>query len=146
MKRLLAAAFAAVLASCSAGKPVLASGDLKIPKKEISATAVFYPFKTGDVTGEVLALKAPDGTIRTAFNTCQVCFSSGRGYYVQQGDVLVCQNCGNRFRASQVEIIKGGCNPIPITKEYKSEDADLIVVPRAVLDQAGPIFAGWKRG
>lgn len=36
-------------------------------------------------------------TIRTAFNTCQVCYSSGRGYYVQEGNVLVCQNCGNRF-------------------------------------------------
>lgn len=29
--------------------------------------------------------------IRTAFNTCQVCYSSGKGYYVQSGNVLVCQ-------------------------------------------------------
>ena len=32
---------------------------------------------------EVLAVKAPDGTIRTAFNTCQVCYGSGRGLYRQ---------------------------------------------------------------
>jgi len=39
---------------------------------------------------EVLALKAKDRTIRTALNTCQVCYASGKGYYVQEGDVLVC--------------------------------------------------------
>ncbi len=145
MKQSLVVVLAAALAACGTAAPVAVSGDLRIPKKEISAKARFYPFKAGDILGEVLALRAPDGTIRTALNTCQVCFGSGRGYYVQQGDVLVCQNCGNRFKASQVEVIKGGCNPIPITKELKSEDAELIVIPRAILDEAGPIFAGWKR-
>ena len=38
---------------------------------------------------EVLAVKSSDGTIRTAFNTCQVCYASGRGYYIQQGDGLI---------------------------------------------------------
>jgi hypothetical protein len=145
MKRLAAALFAAVVAACSAGGPVTASGDIRIPKNGVSASATFYPYKSGDITGEVLALRAPDGTIRTAFNTCQVCYSSGRGYYVQQGDVLVCQNCGNRFRASQVELIRGGCNPIPITGEDKRDDGDSIAIPRAVLDKAAPIFVGWKK-
>ena len=145
MKRRLAVVFATALASCGTRTPVAVSGDLKIPKKDITATVTFYPFKSGDVAGEVLALRAPDGTIRTAFNTCQVCFDSGRGYYVQQGDVLVCQNCGNRFRASQVELIRGGCNPVPITDEYKTENDELIVVSRAILDEARPIFVGWKK-
>jgi len=145
MKLRLAAAFATALVSCSTGAPGAVSGDLKIATKDISATVRFYPFKSGGVAGEVLALRAPDGTIRTAFNTCQVCFASGRGYYVQQGDVLVCQNCGNRFKASQVELIKGGCNPVPITKEYKTEGTELVVVSRAILDEARPIFVGWKR-
>jgi len=34
---------------------------------------------------EVLAVKAPDGTIRTAMNTCKICYDSGAGYYVQEG-------------------------------------------------------------
>ena len=51
----------------------------------------------------VLAFKASDDTIRTALNTCQVCYDSGRGYYVQEGDKLICQNCGNQFEADQVE-------------------------------------------
>ena len=44
---------------------------------------------------EIVAVKALDGSIRTAFNTCQVCYNSGRGYYQQEGNELVCQNCGN---------------------------------------------------
>jgi uncharacterized membrane protein len=127
-----------------AGARILPNGDMQIPKKEVTETAKFYQYKLDGVLIEVLALRAPDGTVRTAFNTCQVCYSSGRGYYVQQGDVLVCQNCRNRFKASQVELIKGGCNPIPITADLKTEDANTITIAKSILAQAKPIFAKWK--
>ena len=127
-----------------AGGKILPNGDLQIPKKEVTATAKFYQYKLDGVLMEVLALRAPDGTVRTAFNTCQVCYSSGRGYYVQQGDVLVCQNCGNRFKASQVEIIKGGCNPLPITSDLKTEDANTITIAKSLFAEAKPIFLKWK--
>ena len=128
-----------------AGGTITPAGDLKIPKKEITATAKFYGYKAGNVYIEVLALRAPDGTVRTAFNTCQVCYDSGRGYYTQKGDYLICNNCGNRFLSSQVELAKGGCNPVPITKELKSEDADFITIPKALFEEAKPLFARWKR-
>jgi uncharacterized membrane protein len=121
------------------------SGDLRITKAEITSTAKFYKIVVGDVTVEVLALRAPDGTVRTAFNTCQICYTSGRGYYIQQGDVLVCQNCKSRFRASQVELIKGGCNPVPITAEEKTEDSSFIVIPKALLQKAAFLFAIKRR-
>lgn len=127
-----------------AGGKILPNGDLQIPKKEVTATAKFYQYKLDGVLMEVLALRAPDGTVRTAFNTCQVCYSSGRGYYVQQGDVLVCQNCGNRFKASQVEIIKGGCNPLPITSDLKAEDANTITIAKSLFAEAKSIFLKWK--
>jgi hypothetical protein len=122
-----------------------AAGDLKIPKSEISQTAKYYPYKVGKTTMEVVAVKASDGTIRTAFNTCQVCFDSGRGYYKQQGDVLVCQNCGNRFNADQVEQVKGGCNPVPIMKENKTDDGTNITIQKDFLVQNKDLFANWKR-
>ena len=128
-----------------AGGTITPAGDLKIPKKEITATAKFYGYKAGSVYMEVLALRAPDGTVRTAFNTCQVCYDSGRGYYTQKGDYLICNNCGNRFLSSQVELVKGGCNPVPITKELKSEDADFITIPKALFEEAKPLFAKWKK-
>jgi len=139
----LAALLAANLAF--AGGTVTPAGDLKIPKKEVTAIAKFYGYKAGNVQIEVLALRAPDGTIRTALNTCQVCYDSGRGWYTQQGDFLVCNNCGNRFAARQVELIKGGCNPVPITRELKREDAEFIYIPKGILEQAKPFFLKWKR-
>lgn len=122
-----------------------AGGDLIIPKSEVSAKATFYPYKVGKTQMEVLALKAPDGSIRTAFNTCQVCYDSGRGYYKQEGNVLVCQNCGNRFQASQVEKEKGGCNPVPIFKENKTDDGTNIVIKGKFLQDNKALFGNWKK-
>ena len=139
----LAALLAANLAF--AGGTITPAGELQIPKKEVTATAKFYGYKLGNVQIEVLALRAPDGTIRTAFNTCQVCYNSGRGYYTQAGSVLVCNNCGNRFAAAQVELIKGGCNPVPISRDLKREDAEFIYIPKTIFEQARPLFLKWKK-
>jgi uncharacterized membrane protein len=91
-----------------------------------------------------MAVEAPDGTIRTAFNTCQVCYDSGRGYYKQDGSVLVCQNCGNRFRMNQVEVQLGGCNPVPIFSENKTVTDETITISSEFLTEAKAIFANWK--
>lgn len=121
-----------------------ASGDLVIPVSSISEKASFYSITVDGTKLEVIAVKAPDGSIRTAFNTCQVCYSSGRGYYKQDGEFLVCQNCGNRFSMSDVEISKGGCNPVPIFDESKSVDASNITISGDYLKQATQIFQNWK--
>ena len=121
------------------------NGDLVIPVKDITETATFYPVTVDGVKMEAFAVKAPDGTIRTALNTCQVCYDSGRGYYKQEGDVLVCQNCGNRFRTSDVEKVKGGCNPVPVTEEDKVVTKDTITIPAEFLRKAKVLFGSWKK-
>jgi uncharacterized membrane protein len=93
---------------------------------------------------EVLAVKAPDGTIRTAFNTCQICYGSGKGYYKQDGDLLVCQNCGNRFSMDLVEVEAGGCNPWPIFDKDKTVTEESITIPSNFLKDSEKIFANWK--
>lgn len=127
------------------GENIAAGEDLIITKSEISETARFYPYQVGNTKMEVLAVKANDGTIRTALNTCQVCYDSGRGYYVQEGNELVCQNCGNRFQIEQVEVIKGGCNPVPVMKENKTEDDTQIVVSKDYLAASAELFSNWKK-
>lgn len=128
----------------SATPSVVKDSDIVIPVSTISEKATFYPAEIDGTKLEVLAVKAPDGTIRTAFNTCQVCYSSGRGYYVQEGDVLVCQNCGNRFKMNDVQVTRGGCNPVPITDEYKTVDTDNITISKDYLTEATVIFKNWK--
>lgn len=125
-------------------KKAQVKGDLIIDKAEITETVKFYPYQVGDIRMEVLAVKAPDGTIRTAFNTCQVCFGSGRGHYKQEGDTLVCQNCGNRFGLDDIEKVRGGCNPVPILENEKQEDDARIIIPEALLKQYKVIFENWK--
>ncbi|NLC18405.1 MAG: DUF2318 domain-containing protein [Clostridiales bacterium] len=119
-------------------------GDIVIPVGEVTDEVRFYPAEINGIELEALAVRASDGSIRTAFNTCQVCYSSGRGYYEQEGDNLVCQNCGNRFSMEQVEISRGGCNPVPITEEYKTVTEDEIIVPKEFLEKATIIFKNWK--
>ncbi len=135
-----------IVRGVAGGETTSSSGgeDLLIPKSNITETATFYPYKAGGTKMEILALKASDGTIRTAFNTCQVCYSSGRGYYKLDGTTLVCQNCGNRFEPDQVEKEKGGCNPVPILDGEKTDNGENIVISGEFLQQAKQIFANWK--
>lgn len=118
--------------------------DIVIPVDSITETPSFYPASINGTDIEVIAVKASDGSIRTAFNTCQVCYSSGKGYYEVKGDQLVCQNCGNRFGMDDVEVTKGGCNPVPITPEYKTVDEKTITVSKDYLSKATVIFQNWK--
>ncbi len=127
------------------GSTVSVNGDLFIKKSDVTETVRFYPYKAGSVRMEVLAVKAGDGTIRTAFNTCQVCFNSGKGYYKQQGDTLVCQNCGNVFKTDQVEKIKGGCNPVPVLEENKTDDGTNITISKDFLIENKELFGNWKK-
>ncbi len=119
--------------------------DLIIAKSEITETAKFYPLKVGSTNMEVLAVKANDGSIRTAFNTCQICNGAPRAYYKQEGNVLICQNCGNRFSMDMVEKERDGCNPIPIMKENKTDDGTNIVILKDYIAQNKGLFtANWK--
>lgn len=79
-----------------------------------------------------------------AFNTCQVCSDSGRGFYKQVGNTLVCQNCGNRFTMNRVGVVSGGCNPWPIFDENKTVTKDSISISYDFLSKAKVIFSGWK--
>ncbi|OPJ58702.1 DUF2318 domain-containing protein [Clostridium chromiireducens] len=117
---------------------------IEINKTDISNTVKFYPYESNGIKMEVLALKAKDGTIRTALNTCQVCYASGKGYYVQEGDELVCQNCGNRFASNMVGKTKGGCNPVPISDTNKVDDGNKITIDKNYLDKNKAYFSNWK--
>ena len=108
-------------------------GYLAIPIANLSQTASFYKADLDGTEVELVALKDSKGNLRTAFNACQVCYSSGRGYYVQNGEYLVCQNCGNSFTIDQVGIASGGCNPWPILDSDRTVTDDEIQISYDVL-------------
>jgi len=124
--------------------PATVEADLQIQKADISENAVYYPITIDGVAMEVIAVRVQDGTVRTAMNTCQVCFSSGKGYFVQEQTVLVCQNCKKRFRMSQVGVASGGCNPLPISSEDRTETENTITISKNYIGQYKEMFANWK--
>ncbi|WP_069999998.1 DUF2318 domain-containing protein [Cellulosilyticum sp. I15G10I2] len=132
-------------ASTSNNLEAVSRGDLTIIKSDITEEASFYPYQSNDTYMEIIAVRASDGSVRTALNTCQVCYRSGRGYYEQKDDVLICRNCGNRFTVDQIELIKGGCNPVPITEDLKTEDEEEILIAETALTQYAPMFANWRK-
>ena len=69
---------------------------------------------------EFFVLKSRDGVVRAAFNACDVCYDSKKGY-TQDGDYMVCNNCGRRFPADQINVVHGGCNPSPLTRAVEGD-------------------------
>lgn len=99
-------------------KPV--DGKLVIPVKSVDDGKAHY-FRAKSENGimvEFFVVKSPDGEIRAAIDSCDVCYRSGKGY-VQKGNVMVCTNCGRRFATDRINEVKGGCNPAPLNRVVK---------------------------
>ncbi|WP_320007469.1 DUF2318 domain-containing protein [Maridesulfovibrio sp.] len=110
--------------------------DLTIPIKDISADKAHY--YSIDVDGKEIrffVIRSKDGIIRAAFDACDVCYHSKKGYS-QQGDFMVCNNCGMRFHSTRINVVKGGCNPSPL--ERRTEGDNLIISLDAL--RAGAIY------
>lgn len=94
-----------------------ANGKVEIPVAGISdGKAHFFKVKADDGTMVTFfVLKSSDGVLRAAIDSCDVCYRSGLGYY-QDGDNMICKNCGQKFASAKINVIKGGCNPAPLTR------------------------------
>ena len=106
-----------------AAAPVAASGaDVKIPVAEISdGQAHFYSYDAGGTEVKYFVMQSKDGEYRAAFDACDVCYPNKKGY-TQDGDQMVCNNCGQRFDSSRINEVKGGCNPSPIDRKVKGQE------------------------
>jgi uncharacterized membrane protein len=86
---------------------------------------------SGNLTIKYFILKSSDGIVRAAFDACDVCWKAGKGYY-QEGDNMVCRNCGRRFASVKVNEVQGGCNPAPLNR--KVENGKVIIEVQDILD------------
>ena len=85
----------------------------------------------GEFKIKYFVLKSSDGIIRAAFDACDVCWPAGKGYY-QEGDYMVCRNCGRKFASVLVNEVKGGCNPAPLNRMV--ENGKVIIEVKDILD------------
>ncbi|MDR0454063.1 MAG: DUF2318 domain-containing protein [Deferribacteraceae bacterium] len=80
--------------------------------------ARYYSMKLKDKTVRYFLVKAKDGVVRAAFDACDVCYEAKKGYQ-QNGDIMICINCGRKFRLDKINILTGGCNPAALTRKVK---------------------------
>ena len=130
-----------------AGVPAILNeeGDVVIQIADITEKATFFEYDSNGTTIGLFAVKASDGTIRTALNTCQVCNGSPKAYFKQEEADFQCQNCGNLFGLDMIEQERGGCNPVPIMAEEKTVTDTQIIIPATYLDENASIFENWKQ-
>jgi uncharacterized membrane protein len=99
-----------------------AGGDVKIALADVSdGKAHFYSYDAGGTQVKYFVLKSSDGKVRAAFDACDVCYAQKKGYH-QEGDEMVCNNCGRRFPSTKINEVEGGCNPSPLTRTVKGQD------------------------
>lgn len=102
--------------------PAAPGGDVKIALADVSdGKAHFYSYDAGGTQVKYFVLKSSDGKVRAAFDACDVCFAQKKGYH-QEGDEMVCNNCGRRFPSTKINEVEGGCNPSPIERTVKGQD------------------------
>ena len=96
--------------------------EISIPVSEVNdGDAHYYSYDSNGVKIRYFVLKSSDGVIRAAFDTCDVCYKEKKGYR-QEGDDMVCNNCGQRFASVKINEEKGGCNPAPLDRTVAGND------------------------
>jgi uncharacterized membrane protein len=85
-----------------------------------------FEHKASGLTIRYFIIQSADGVVRAAFDACDVCWPAGKGYH-QEGDVMVCDNCGRRFDSVLVNEVKGGCNPAPLKRTIRDEQLVILV-------------------
>ena len=94
-------------------------------------TARHYSFAAPNgIEVRYFIIKSSDGVIRAAFDACDVCWRSNKGY-TQDGDYMVCNNCGRRFASVKVNEVQGGCNPAPL--ERSIENGRVVIKTAAII-------------
>lgn len=123
------------------------TNDLVIPLSELTTNAGFFGIVVDGTYIEVIAYRVGTDDYRTVFNTCQSCYTSGRGYYTQSGSNLRCANCGNTYALSRVGLatsVTRGCSPYPIFNSQRTVTDDAIILSYDFLLGCRNIFRTWR--
>ncbi|NNF99686.1 MAG: DUF2318 domain-containing protein [Desulfobacteraceae bacterium] len=101
-----------------------------------------FEHSAGDLKVKYFILKSSDGIVRAAFDACDVCWPAGKGYY-QDGDHMVCRNCGRRFASVMVNEVQGGCNPAPLNRRVENNE---LIIEVADINSGRSYFNFQNRG
>jgi uncharacterized membrane protein len=118
-------------------------GNIIIDKEKITEEVTYISYEYEGVTIGLLAVKDSNDDIKVVINTCQSCGGSPYAYFVQAGDKIECQNCGNMFSITDLDNLSdSGCNPIAI--EDKKESNEIITIGVKQLQNLKAKFENWQ--
>ena len=135
----LAAEFAygrAVSAQSPAKVLTAEDNQVRIPLSELTDASLH--FYTADVSGteiRFLVIHKTNGDYAAALDACQIC---GRAGYRQEGQNIICRNCGASIYVPSIGD-RGGCNPIPVKTNVAG--GVMIVDLSALADAAATIHS-----
>lgn len=128
---------ASTAVATSAGSGAPASRDITIPLSDLSDKAKFFDYKLSDNKPvRFFVIKSSDGQYRAAMDACDMCYHAKKGYH-QEGDDMVCNNCGLHFHSSQINEKHGGCNPIGLPRAIEGNQ---LVIKASELESRGGYF------
>lgn len=112
-------------------------GVVTIPVAKVTDQAKFYKYVDNGKEISYFVAKAPDGSYKAAFNACDSCYREKKGY-VQQGSVMNCINCNQKFAIDRLgPNATGGCNPGYLPIEVKG---DAIAISETTLKEGAKYF------
>jgi len=112
------------------------NGAVRIPLAELTDSSLH--FYTADVDGTVirfLVIHRLSGDYATALDACQIC---GRQGYRQEGQNVICRNCGAAIYIPSIGE-SGGCNPVGV--KSRVDAGDVIVNLSALVEADSTIHA-----
>ncbi len=94
--------------------PTAQEDAIRVPLSTLDdGLAHFYTYSVQGTQVRFFVIRTSDGVVRAALDACDVCYPAGKGYR-QEGDEMVCNNCGRRFPTRLIGEVYGGCNPVPL--------------------------------
>jgi uncharacterized membrane protein len=113
------------------------SRDIRIPLTDLGSTAKFFDYKLPDNKPvRFFVIKSSDGVYRAALDACDTCYHAKKGYH-QEGDDMICNNCGLHFHSAKINEVHGGCNPIGLPRTIEGNQ---LVIKSSELESRGGYF------
>ena len=106
------------------------NGQVRIPLSELNDSSLhFYAADVNNTVIRFLVIHRMNGDYATALDACQIC---GRQGYRQEGQNVVCRNCGAAIYIPSIGE-SGGCNPIAVKSRVEGGE---VIVDLSALTQA----------
>lgn len=97
-----------------------------VPVQELDKNSMhfFHVLLPSGITVYLILVRDNQGIFRAAANACQLCFPAGDGFHLE-GDLVICNVCGNPYPLEKIGTEKGDCNPVPISPNLEVSDGNI---------------------